>query len=144
MIFESKHATVNFNNTVPCIIWTPNGYLKKEAFREPFRVGMDFLEKNIKDYPNLSWLNDCRKLKMAGIEDVKWLNKNVNDRAYRFGVSKVAFVLPKNLIAQWDIKLYIEFTRKRSDNQFDIKAFKSIKEAKKWLMGGKGRNVEFP
>jgi hypothetical protein len=118
---------------VPCVIWKPLKYISGDGWRKPFQVGMDFMEEKIKTLPNLGWINDARLLKVVKPDDLLWLNKNVNDRAYNFGAKKVAFVLPESTFGRLAVKTYADFTNRRTDNKFQIKAFLSIDEAKKWI-----------
>lgn len=136
MIYQNEQATITYDETVPCIIWTPTGFIKGDNFKEPFKAGMDYMEQKIKEEPNLCWLNDARKLRTVSQGDVKWLNENVNDRAYRMGVKRVGFVLPENIFGKLAIKIYVDFTNKRSDNSMEIKAFKTPEQAKEWLKEG--------
>jgi hypothetical protein len=133
IIFESPKVTVKYDNSIPSVIWTPILFMSGDEWRIPFTTGMDFLEKEIKSTPNICWLNDTRKLKTVGIDDLNWLNKNVNNRAFKLGVKKVGFVLPENVFGKMAVKFYVEYTNKRSDNTFQIKAFVSYKDATEWL-----------
>jgi hypothetical protein len=133
VIFEDETVKLDFEPEVPCIIWRPLKFLAGETWRKPFIKGMDFMEEKIKSIPNLGWINDARLLKVVKPDDLLWLNKNVNDRAYRFGAKKVAFVLPDSAFGKWAVKFYADFTNKRTDNQFQIKAFLTMEEAKKWI-----------
>lgn len=137
IIFQNEKVTLTFDESVPCIIWTPVGVIRGDIFKDPFKAGMDFIEASVKRYPKINWLNDARKFKNTGREDLLWLNKNVNDRAYKLGTQRVAFVLPNNIFGKWAIKTYVDFTNQRSDNKLDIKAFSDIEEAKFWLKEGK-------
>lgn len=142
ILYDSKLVKLEFDPAVPCITWIPQEFMEGAQFRDPFTVGMDFMEKKIKELPNLGWLNDARKLKAVKTEDVKWLNLNVNDRAYKFGAKKVAFVLPENIFGKMSIKLYVEFTSRRVDNKFQIKAFNTVEKAKAWLAQEVDKPVE--
>ena len=133
IIHQDESSIVEFDASVPCVTWTPAQYMSGDTFRGPFEKGMDFMEKKIKEMPNLGWLNDARKLKTVKIDDLKWLNTNVNDRAYNFGAKKVAFVLPENVFGKMAVKFYVEFTTKRMDNKFQIKAFQTPEDAREWL-----------
>jgi hypothetical protein len=126
---------------VPCIIWKPLKFLSGDTWRKPFEKGMDFMEEKIKSIPNLGWINDARLLKVVKPEDLMWLNSNVNDRAYNFGATKVAFVLPDNVFGKVAVKFYADFTNKRTDNRFQIKAFGSLDEAQKWINAAVQINV---
>lgn len=142
VLLQDNSVKVEFDSSVPCIIWTPIEYMEGEKFRDPFSVGINYMETKIKELPNLGWLNDARKLKSVKIDDTKWLNQNVNDRAYKFGAKKVAFVLPENIFGKMAIKLYVEFTNKRSDNKLEIKAFNTIDKARLWLKNTNNISVE--
>ncbi len=141
MIYKGREATITFDPEVPCVVWTPEAFPKGDKFRDPFKKGMDFLEKISKTNKDTQWLNDTRKLKMVILNDIRWLNKNVNDRAYEIGTKRVAFILPKNIYGRIAVKFYVDFTQKRKDNKLDIKAFSSIDEAKRWLKEGTGKGI---
>lgn len=132
-IFESPKVSVKFDSTVPCIVWTPVEYIAGDEWRIPFNKGVDFLSQQIKRTPNIAWLNDTRKLKSVALDDLNWLNKNVNDRCFQYGLKKVAFVLPENVFGKMAVKFYAQFTNARSDNQFQIKAFRSYDDAVNWI-----------
>ena len=133
IIHQDESSIVEYDEAVPCMLWTPVHYMSGDKFRLPFVKGMDFMEKKIKTVPDLGWLNDARKLKTVKIDDLRWLNTNVNDRAYNFGAKKVAFVLPENIFGKMAVKFYVEFTTKRMDNKFQIKAFLEPGDARAWL-----------
>lgn len=142
ILLENKAVKVEFDPTIPSVIWTPLEFMSGEEWRQPFVVGMDFYTAKLKELPNLGWLNDTRKLKPTKPEDIHWLNLNVNEKAYRANGKKVAFVLPENIFGKMAIKLYIQFTTKREDNRLEIRAFKSIGEARIWLKGTQGVKIE--
>src|SRR5512145_469870 len=133
VIFEDQSVRLDFLEDVPCIVWKPLKYISGDGWRKPFQIGMDFMEEKIKSLPNLGWINDARLLKVVKPDDLLWLNKNVNDRAYNFGAKKVAFVLPQSTFGRLAVKTYADFTNRRTDNKFQIKAFLSIDEAKRWI-----------
>ena len=133
VIFEDQSVKLEFLEQVPCIVWRPLKYISGDGWRKPFQIGMDFMEEKIKSIPNMGWINDARLLKVVKPDDLLWLNKNVNDRAYNFGAKKVAFVLPESTFGKLAVKTYADFTNRRTDNKFQIKAFVSIDEAKKWI-----------
>lgn len=135
ILYEDPKVIVEYDPIIPCVIWTPIDFMSGDAFREPFNKGMEFYEEKIKEIPTIGWLNDTRKLKTVRIDDVKWIDDAVNIRGLKAGVKKVAFVLPENVFGRMGTRLYVEFTTRRPDNTMEIKAFKTIAEAKLWLKG---------
>ncbi|HLO59550.1 MAG TPA: hypothetical protein VK179_12460 [Bacteroidales bacterium] len=133
VIFEDANVKLDFVPEIPAIIWKPLRYLAGDTWRKPFVTGMDFMEEKIKSMPNLGWINDARLLKVVKPDDLMWLNSNVNDRAYRFGAKKVAFVLPESAFGKLAVKFYVDYTNKRTDNQFQIKAFSTLNDAQNWI-----------
>lgn len=142
LIYGNSSVTVTYDESVPCVVWTPLQFMKGEEWRTPFIKGLEFLSHKIKTTPNVTWLNDTRKLKMVSIEDLNWLNKNVNDPCFKMGLKKVAFVLPENVFGKMAVKFYVEFTNKRTDNQFQIKAFQEYSDAVTWLSASTNVNVQ--
>jgi hypothetical protein len=141
VILEDATVKLEFLPDVPCIVWKPLKFLSGEGWRKPFITGMDFMEEKIKTIPNLGWINDARLLKVVKPDDLMWLNTNVNDRAYRFGAKKVAFVLPENVFGKVAVKIYADYTNKRMDNQFQIKAFGTLEDAQRWIRISTGADV---
>jgi hypothetical protein len=133
VLYEDKLVRLEFDESIPCVVWQPIEFMEGEQFKRPFVIGMDFFERKIADLPTLSWLNDTRKLRAVKTDDVKWLNINVNERAASFGARKVAFVLPENIFGKMSVKLYVEFTSRRNNNNLAIKAFNNIDKARTWL-----------
>ncbi|HLO60204.1 MAG TPA: hypothetical protein VK179_15750 [Bacteroidales bacterium] len=133
VILEDSNVSLEFVPEIPAIIWKPLRYLSGDSWRIPFVKGMDFMEEKIKSIPNLGRINDTRQLKVVKPDDLIWLNANVNDRAYGFGAKKVAFVLPYSVFGRLAVNFYVDYTNKRTDNQFQIKAFSTLDEAQKWI-----------
>lgn len=142
VIFEDQNVKLEFLPEIPCIIWKPIKFLAGESWRKPFILGMDFMEEKIKTIPNLGWINDARLLKVVKLDDLMWLNSNVNDRAFKFGAKKVAFVLPDNSFGRFAVKFYADYTNKRTDSTFQIKAFGTLEEAQKWISAGTDAQVK--
>lgn len=133
MIYENKSVTVKYEESVPCVIWTPLNFMKGDDWRTPFVKGIDFFIEKIKSQPELTWLNDARKLKTVPSDDLKWLHPNVNERIIELGLVKLAFVLPENIFGRMAVKYYVDQTNKKTDSNFEIKAFRKYEDAENWL-----------
>ena len=142
ILLDKKNVKLEFEPDIPCITMISLGYMSSEEFREPFLIGLDFMEEKINEMPDISWLNDTRKQKTAKLEDVKWINSNVNERAYKMGVKKVAFVLPESAFGKLVIQSYVKITNSRIDNKLTIKAFKTVEKAKDWLKSKDGISTD--
>jgi hypothetical protein len=133
ILYETNKVILEFDSLIPCVIWTPLDFMVGDEFRKPFEVGMDFLLGKIDEMPNLGWLNDTRKMNSVRVEDVQWLEKNVNERTK---AKKVAFVLPENnVFARMSLRFYIRFTNASHTKPFEMKAFEKLPHAKLWLKG---------
>jgi hypothetical protein len=142
IIYEDGNVKLEYDSAVPCIIWAPLKFMKGDDWRFPFTKGVDFLREKIKSVPNITWLNDSTKLKTVAMDDLKWLNSNVNDVGFKLGIKKIAFVLPENIFGRMAVKFYVDYTNKRTDNQFEIKAFRKYIDAENWLKTAIVKNEE--
>jgi hypothetical protein len=133
VIFEDDSVKLEFDPDIPCIIWKPLKFLSNESWRTPFVRGLDFAEDSIRNSPKIGWINDARLLKIVKPEDLLWLSKNVNDRAYKIGIEKIAFVMPDSAFGKWAVKFYTDYTKNRKDINLQIESFGAIQEAKKWI-----------
>lgn len=141
VILENNLVKVEYDESIKAVVWTPIAFMKGDEWRTPFMKGVKFLQEKIAEVPTITWLNDTRKLKTVSLDDLTWLNKSVNDPCYKAGLKKVAFVLPNNVFGRMAVKFYVDFTNKRTDNQFQIKAFKEYEDAVKWLTAISSVNV---
>jgi hypothetical protein len=135
VLYEADNVKLEYDPELKIITWTPDGFVTGDAWSKPFLIGMDFYIETIKVHPDLGWLNDVRKLKTVKTEEVLWLDANVNDKANSIGGKKVAFVLPGDVFGKLAIRLYAHFTTRKDGNSLEVKAFKTINEAKGWLTG---------
>lgn len=134
IIRETDKSKIEFDSRIQSVIWScKTEYLDTEEFTQSFEKGMEFYLHKIKEVPNIGWLNDASKIKGANPNDILWLDKNVNDKAYKAGGKKVAFVLPKDIFGRLSIRTYTFMTLKRADNSLQIRSFNKIEEAKDWL-----------
>lgn len=133
IIYEDSKVNLFYDPAIASIVWTPLQYMKGAEWQIPFTKAIEFLEKQIITTSNISWINDARKLKIVSLDDLSWLNKNVNDRCFQIGIRNVAFVLPENVFGKMAVEFYVEFTNRRSDLQFQIKAFAKYDTAVKWI-----------
>ncbi len=133
VMLETSLVKLDYDESINAVVWEPRAFMKADEWRTPFIKGVEFMKEKIGDEPDMTWLNDTRKLKTVSLEDLNWLNANVNEPLYKAGLKKVAFVLPTNVFGRMAVKFYVDFTNKRTDNQFQIKAFKEYDDAVTWL-----------
>ncbi len=134
ILYQNEIIKVSFNYSIPCIIWKPNGDISSEIFRDSYIKGMDFIEEKILDIPEIKWLNDCNNLHTIKLNDMLWYIKNLNHRIAKFGVKRVAFVLPHEKQSRIRIKLFVYIIRIRFGNRIKINSFFQEEQATNWLM----------
>lgn len=133
VIYEDQNVNVKYDETVPCVIWTPLKFMKDENWRNPFIKGVDFFAEQIEKTPNLIWLCDARKLISVPLDDLRWLDKNLNDRLFMYGLTKVVFVMPEDIFGEMAVKFYVDFTNARTNNKLEIKIFTTSSEAIQYI-----------
>lgn len=133
IIFENKYTRIEYDESVPCVCWIPNDFFAGNDFQESFVRGMDFFVQKIKEQPNLGWLNVTNKLVSVKIEDLRWLDKNVTERGYIAGATKVAFITPEDMFGKIAVKMYSSFAKERFHKKIDVRTFDRVFDAKLWL-----------
>lgn len=131
-IFTKDYVNITFDADVPCVILSWNGFAFPEEFKEAVINMLGFIEKNHKTYPCIQLLADSRNLGIVNRDVVTWMADEIDPELYKFGVRKVAFIVPENEFTQNSINQYkakvIEQPGKLSPREFF-----DIDEAKKWL-----------
>ena len=139
ILFQSVNVIVEYDDSIPCVVWSPKEYLSGEVFRTSFSTGVEYIAQNIKRIPNIGWLNDIREMKPPKKEDMEWVLNYVNSRAKEVGLLKNAFILPKAAFGRMIIRTYAFMSSKLiQDSKLQIKAFNTIEEARLWLKGVEG------
>ena len=127
--FKDEYATVELDETIPCVKLTLNGiprYSEHYQFVQTKRL--DLMREQIRNYPKLHMLTDSRTAGPVLDEDVEHFKSNVMPEMEKAGVRYLAIVMPKNKFTQLTIKEMTEHTPVMT-----VKYFESMREARYWL-----------
>ena len=132
ILLDEDYVNVRYDSDNKIIIWEPLDKMNSEQFRHSFEVGVekfkDLYNKGIK----INWLNIVEKLHGADAKDIKWIDTEVNKWGDNYGVKKVAFTTPINVLAFGGIFIYMNFS-KISKRNLETKRFENKEDAMKWL-----------
>lgn len=135
ILLESPLVKVEFDKTVPCVMWTPLEYMTGDDFREPILLALNSFVEHIKELPSMGWISDSRLSKAVKPDDIIWAVQNVNSVFAKAGGKKIAFVLPEDPFAKIGLRLYVQYTRKSLEHTLQVKVFKNVDDAKSWIKG---------
>ena len=127
--FKDEYATIELDESIPCIKLTLNGiprYSEHYHFVQAKRL--ELMYEQIKNYPKLHMLTDSRTAGPVLDEDVAHFKTNVMPEMEKAGVRYLAIVMPKNKFTQLTIK-------EMTDNTeiMKVQYFESVREARHWL-----------
>jgi len=142
ILLDHKTVKVEFNKSVPAVIWTPLEYITGDDFRKPLELALDYFVKQVKEFSNTGWICDSAQCKAVRPDDVIWVVQNINPAYAKAGGKKVAFVLPEDPFAKIALRLYIQYTRKAQRNSFEIKVFKTLNDSRLWIRGANLSSME--
>jgi len=127
--FKDEYATIELDESIPCIKLTLNGlprYSEHYHFVQAKRL--ELMHDQIKNYPKLHMLTDSRTAGPVLDEDVAHFKTNVMPEMEKAGVRYLAIVMPKNKFTQLTIKEMTDDTE-----IMKVQYFESVREARHWL-----------
>jgi len=127
--FKDEYATVELDDTIPCVKLTLNGiprYSEHYQFVQTKRLQL--MHEQIRNYPKLHMLTDSRTAGPVLDEDVEHFKSKVMPEMEKAGVRYLAIVMPKSKFTQLTIKEMTEHTL-----VIKVQYFESMREARHWL-----------
>lgn len=127
--FKDEYATVELDDTIPCVKLTLNGiprYSEHYQFVQTKRLQL--MHEQIRNYPKLHMLTDSRTAGPVLDEDVEHFKSKVIPEMEKAGVRYLAIVMPKSKFTQLTIKEMTEHTQ-----VIKVQYFESMREARHWL-----------
>ena len=127
--FKDEYATVELDDTIPCVKLTLNGiprYSEHYQFVQTRRLQL--MHEQIRNYPKLHMLTDSRTAGPVLDEDVEHFKSKVMPEMEKAGFRYLAIVMPKSKFTQLTIKEMTEHTQ-----VIKVQYFESMREARHWL-----------
>lgn len=129
-LFENASITISLDTNTPCLEWIAKKHPTSEEFRESELESLRYYQQYKAKYPNLEWFVDARSIEGLFSADTEWVAKEILPKFADAGLTKEAFVLPKDFFGQLTVDDYINETAR---GRVKIYMFDSIEKAKKWL-----------
>lgn len=135
LLHQTGTATIEFDASVPCLIHSPNGFMTSDEFREQMNVGLQLLTEKKSELEKIGWLADARRQEVVSQEDIAWIAKSWNARAFEAGIGYIALVQSEDELAMMSIETYIDSSEelKFTTKGLIIQQFLDVESAKKWL-----------
>lgn len=135
ILLESPLVKVELDKTVPCVMWTPFGYMTGDDFRDPISLTLDCFVKNIKEFPALGWIYNSHLCKAVRPDDILWVVQNINSAFVQAGGKKIAIIFPEDAFAKIGLRLFLMYTKKSTEHALQVKVFKTTENAQSWIRG---------
>jgi hypothetical protein len=127
--FKDDYATIALDDAIPCIQLTLTGIPRhSEHYQLVQQKRLEFMKKQIRNYPKLHMLTDSRTAGPVLEEDVDYFKNHVLPEMERSGVRYLAIVMPSNKFTQLTIRDMTRDSRVMTVNYFD-----ALADARKWL-----------
>ena len=127
--FKDEYATIELDESIPCVQLTLNGiprYSEHYEFVQAKRL--ELMREQIKNYPKLHMLTDSRTAGPVLDQDVDYFKNKIMPEMEKAGVRYLAIVMPKSKFTQLTIKEMTERTQ-----VIKVQYFESMREARHWL-----------
>lgn len=130
-VYDKPFVTITFDKKTGIIIQTWKGYCFAEDFIEAIDFSIDFLEKN-NIYKVLSDIRDQRSISP---NEQKYVTSKIEKFLEKHGKFKMAFILPKSILAGMGVKYFAEKTKTRLKKEL-TRFFENTESAIEWLDTG--------
>lgn len=127
---DNAFGTVQWDDTSSAVWVSWKRYADGEDFRSLTNAGIElFVQKKA-----AKWLGDCRNLGAVTQEDQRWSSEDWLPRLVAAGLTHLAIVSPKKVVAQMAVKT---FMTKVQGKQFVTMNFDDFEKARAWLRAQK-------
>jgi hypothetical protein len=123
--------TLDFDDSVSCLLATYNGYASSADFRDHCEYGLTAVSQKVAEYKKVAWLSDLRKSEIFNIDDIRWVNEYWNVQVYNNGLQYLALVMAESAFAAINIEDFMDEHKKRND-PLTIKLFTDMESAVAW------------
>ena len=125
-LHTQEHGTLDYDPSVPCIIATHIGFAPDDEFKNLLNLGLAFAIEKKKTNSKIGWL--ANTLLMDGNTTAEWAASEWNPRLVAEGIYHLAFVSPKDVFAEMQIREYVILSPKMKTASFE-----DVDAAKEWL-----------
>ncbi len=131
-LHTKENGMLDYDASVPCIIFSPIGFLTDEEFKAFLNLGLQIMIEKKKIHGKMSWLADTSRL--GALLSEEWAAKDWNPRSLAEGIQHVAFVLPRDVFGKMPVDNYLEMnTENQSSAKMLTAMFDELEAAKEWL-----------
>lgn len=131
-LHTKENGTLDYDASVPCIIFSPIGFLTDEEFKAFLNLGLQIMIEKKKIHGKMSWLADTSRL--GALLSEEWAAKDWNPRTLAEGIQHVAFVLPRDVFGKMPVDNYLEMNKEnQSSSKMSTAMFEELEAAKEWL-----------
>lgn len=123
-LFEHDKVILRYNDQTNAIemIW------KKQHDQETYKMIFTKALEYIKDYKATGFFSDIRNEGIVGPESSKWVQKEIMQKAFGYGMKKIAVVMDADIFKEF----YIKNIEKAAGSD-NLKYFDSVELANNWL-----------
>jgi hypothetical protein len=128
MVVEKREdCTLVYDEDRKCLIQQWSGYSGSENFRGTINASIEFFRTH-EEVTGL--ISDTREHKVVKPEDAEWAAKVGNPLLVKYGMRRMAFILPQSLVAQ----ISVDHFSKNSTDQLELKHFGNMEDALEWII----------
>ena len=132
IIFDTENCKIYWDSSNKIIFWEPLNKMSSDEFRNSFIFGFEKALELSNNFNNINWVNLVENVKVANVDDLKWLTTYSGEMAEKIGIKKVAFTKPKDIFGWTGITIYTKLANNKLKN-LTIKYFSNEDDAIDWI-----------
>lgn len=126
-ILDEKYLTLEYDETLKCIIQTWIGFSGSDNFRNGVEKTNELFQQRS---PTTKFLVDGTNAAVIAQEDTDWAAKTAIPIAMNYGLKFYGFVVPKNIFSQLSLQ---QFKKALNQPSLEIQLFDDLSKAKQWM-----------
>ena len=127
-IEDKAHCPIEYDPELKCVIQTWKGFSGSKNFRASILKTIEIF----KVYDVEAIISNTQESEVVKQSDADWTANYANPILVEHGLRKMAFIVPKNVVAQWSVDHFMEET---AEQQLAIQYFDNLTEAQAWIAG---------
>jgi hypothetical protein len=123
---DEPFLRVRWDETLSCVVMEWKRFVEGEDFRRGLNTGL----KLVQEKHATRWLADLRQIGVIAPEDQEWSNVDWFPRAVVAGLTRMAIVIPENIIAKWSVD---RIMNRVHNTNLTVHHFDNVEQARVWL-----------
>lgn len=126
LIENKSHCVLEYDPALQCVVQTWKGFARSSDFRQSILKTIEFFQTHA---GMRGIISNTQESEVVSEKDADWVAQEANPLLVKHGLQKIAFILPKSVLAKWSVDHFMQEVETIPAMQY----FDNLEAAKAWI-----------